>query len=365
MKFIDQAEIQIIAGKGGDGTISFRREKYIPRGGPNGGDGGFGGSIYLQATNRLNTLIDFQHTKEFKAENGANGAGNQCSGRSGKDLFVMVPVGTEIYNLEQKMVVADLKEDGQKVLLAKGGDGGLGNTRFKSSVNRAPREFTKGALGESFGLRLELKLLADVGLLGLPNAGKSSLIVKVSDSKSKIGNYPFTTIKPTLGVVKVDLGTSFVMADIPGLIKGASEGIGLGLDFLRHLSRSKILLHLVDPTTDEKDNFLNLDDLSEQDNLKIVANKINIINEELKNYSLDLSAKPKWLVLTKIDLLDTKRLDYFRKTLAKKFKQKVFFISAANFTELDVLVKETASHLSLLLNENEGQGKKLGLLEVL
>jgi len=245
MKFIDEVKIQISAGDGGNGVASFRREKFIPRGGPDGGDGGHGGSIYALADHNLNTLIDYRFTPVFRAKRGENGRGSDCYGKGAEDIVLRMPVGTIITNDLTGELVADLEHDQQKVLLAKGGRGGLGNLHFKSSTNRAPRQFTHGEAGEQFELRLELRVLADVGLLGLPNAGKSTLIRAVSAARPKVADYPFTTLYPNLGVVRVDAGHSFVMADIPGLIEGAAEGAGLGHRFLKHLGRTRLLLHVI------------------------------------------------------------------------------------------------------------------------
>src|SRR3982751_5820839 len=246
MKFIDEAKIEVHAGKGGDGAATFRREKYIRYGGPNGGDGGRGGSVWARADRNINTLVDYRFDRIHRAESGAKGMGSDCNGRGGEDIELRVPVGTVIRDEETRDLVADLAKDGDRALLARGGQGGLGNIHFKSSINRAPRQFTRGEPGESRRLALELKVLADVGLLGLPNAGKSSLIRAVSSARPKVADYPFTTLSPSLGVVRVDVNRSFVMADIPGLIEGAAEGAGLGHQFLRHLQRTKLLLHLVD-----------------------------------------------------------------------------------------------------------------------
>ena len=246
MKYIDEAAIQVMAGKGGDGAASFRREKYIPKGGPSGGDGGRGGSIFAIADRNINTLVDYRFARIHRARNGENGRGSDCYGKGADDITLRMPVGTVITNAATGEVVADLKHHEEKVLLAKGGTGGLGNLHFKSSTNRAPRQFTLGETGEEFELKLELKVLADVGLLGMPNAGKSTLIRAVSAARPKVADYPFTTLHPNLGMVRVDQNRSFVMADIPGLIEGAAEGAGLGHRFLKHLSRTRLLLHVVD-----------------------------------------------------------------------------------------------------------------------
>jgi GTPase len=288
MKFVDEAKIRIEAGKGGDGCASFRREKYVPFGGPDGGDGGDGGSIYLIADSGINTLIDFRYTRLFKAQNGENGSGKQCSGKKGEDLIIKVPVGTVVYDADSDALLGDLTQDGDKLCVAQGGHRGMGNIHFKSSVNRAPRKTTKGQPGEKINLCLELKVLADVGLLGLPNAGKSTLIRAVSHAKPKVADYPFTTLYPHLGVVKVSYEKSFVVADIPGLIEGASKGAGLGIRFLKHLARTQLLLHLVD-----------IAQITEEDPVL----QIKSIWQELANYSFELASKQQWLVFTKIDLL--------------------------------------------------------------
>lgn len=288
MKFIDEALIRVEAGDGGNGCISFRREKYIPKGGPDGGDGGDGGDVYLIADENLNTLIDYRFEKRFAAERGENGRSSDCTGRRGKDITLRVPVGTRAIDHDTKEVLGDLTQHGAKMLVAKGGYHGLGNTRFKSSVNRAPRQKTNGTPGEKRDLQLELMLLADVGMLGLPNAGKSTFIRAVSAAKPKVADYPFTTLVPSLGVARVDANRSFVIADIPGLIEGASEGAGLGIRFLKHLERCRVLIHLVDlAPIDESDP----------------ADNVAIIESELFQYSEKLSEKPRWLVFNKIDIM--------------------------------------------------------------
>ena len=291
MKFIDEAKIEVYAGKGGDGCASFRREKYIPKGGPDGGDGGRGGSVFAVADRNINTLIEFRYTRIFKARKGENGRGAQCYGKASDDVIMRVPVGTVFSDPETGEVVADLAVDGQQVCLAKGGKGGLGNMHFKSSLNRAPRQFTEGEPGEEWEkLAMELKILADIGLLGMPNAGKSTFIRAVSAARPKVADYPFTTLAPNLGVVRVDSERSFVIADIPGLIEGAAEGAGLGHQFLRHLQRTHLLLHLVDisPRWDAADP----------------VREARAIVEELRKYDESLHEKPRWLVLNKIDMLD-------------------------------------------------------------
>jgi len=289
MKFIDEANIEIHAGKGGDGIAAFRREKYIPRGGPSGGDGGRGGSVYGVADRNLNTLVEYRFSRIFRARNGEGGRGADCYGAGAEDVTLAFPVGTVISNAETGEAVADLATDGQRVLLAKGGKGGLGNLHFKSSTNRAPRQFTRGDPGESLRLRLELKVLADVGLLGMPNAGKSTFIRAVSAARPKVADYPYTTLHPHLGVVRVDVNRSFVVADIPGLIEGAAEGAGLGHQFLRHLARTRLLLHLVD--------------IAPEGGAARAADDAHAIVQELRKYDEQLYRKPRWLVLNKIDLL--------------------------------------------------------------
>ncbi|MDF1647128.1 MAG: GTPase ObgE [Legionellaceae bacterium] len=286
MKFVDEAIIYVHAGRGGDGCLSFRREKYIPFGGPNGGDGGDGGSVFLRASSRLNTLVDFRHHRRHKAETGQQGMGSNCTGKAGDDLTIDVPIGTVVYDADTHECLGDIQSDGAQLLVAQGGFHGLGNTRYKSSTNRAPRQTSKGTPGEVRTLRLELRVLADVGLLGLPNAGKSTLLKAVSSAKPKIADYPFTTLHPSLGVVSVSNHQSFVMADIPGLIEGASTGAGLGHRFLKHLARTSVLLHLVDISPRE-------------DYCPIEAAKT--ILGELENYDAELLNKPRWLVLNKID----------------------------------------------------------------
>lgn len=315
MKFIDEAVIKIEAGKGGNGCLGFRREKFIPLGGPDGGDGGDGASIYLLADSNLGTLIDFRYQRQYHAENGQNGSGANCTGRGGTDLILKVPVGTAIYDDETEELIGDLTYCGQKLLVAQGGFHGLGNTRFKSSTNRSPQQTTKGKDGEKRVLRLSLKVLADVGLLGLPNAGKSTFIRAISAATPKVADYPFTTLRPHLGVVRVDVDHSFVVADIPGLVEGAAEGTGLGIQFLKHLERTKVLLHLVD-----------LVPLDESD--PIAA--IRTIEAELQKFSAQLADKPRWLVFNKIDLLTPEEAQAKCKKIIKqlKWKGEVFQISA-------------------------------------
>ena len=292
MKLVDEAEITVTAGNGGNGCIGFRREKFIPLGGPDGGDGGAGGDVWLQADENLNTLVDFRHQTRFKAQRGENGMGSQRYGKAGEDTVITVPVGTVIHNVETDEVIGDLTEHGQRLLVAKGGHGGLGNMHFKSSVNRAPRKATPGGEGESRVLRLELKLLADVGLLGFPNAGKSTFIRAVSAATPKVADYPFTTLYPNLGVVSVEPGRSFVIADIPGLIEGAADGAGLGSLFLRHVQRTRLLLHLVD-----------IAPMDYEGSAVSPAEQVRAIEHELRKYDPAMLEKPRWLVLNKADLM--------------------------------------------------------------
>ena len=289
MKFIDEAKIFVAAGDGGNGVASFRREKYEPEGGPDGGDGGRGGSVHVVADRNLNTLIEFRYTRKYMAQRGKNGGSSDCYGKGGDDITMHVPVGTIITDINSNEVVADLDIDGKKLTLAKGGRGGLGNIHFKSSVNRAPRQCTKGEPGEERDLKLELRVLADVGLLGLPNAGKSTFIRAVSAARPKVADYPFTTMHPNLGVVRVSENKSFVIADIPGLIEGASDGAGLGIRFLKHLARTRVLLHIVDlaPPDPEADP----------------VHDAKAIVQELEKYIPELAEKPRWLILNKLDLI--------------------------------------------------------------
>ena len=316
MKFVDEATIKVIAGNGGNGAVSFRREKFIPMGGPDGGDGGDGGSIFLQAAEGLNTLADFRNTRTYEAQHGERGSSRDMTGRGGADMVVPVPVGTLVYDADTQELLGDLVKLGEKLKVAQGGFHGLGNARFKSSVNRAPRQSTPGSPGERRTLKLELKVLADVGLLGLPNAGKSTLIRAVSGARPKVADYPFTTLHPNLGVVSVGQHRSFVMADIPGLIEGAAEGAGLGIRFLKHLQRTRILLHLVDVAPYEGSGD------PVKDAKAIVA--------ELQKFSPELAERERWLVLNKLDLLPVEEREARCKAIIKglKWKGPVFRISA-------------------------------------
>ena len=330
VKFFDEALIEVVAGNGGNGCMSFRREKFIPFGGPDGGDGGRGGSVLVEADTNLNTLIDFRYQRVFRARNGEHGRGSDCFGAAGEDLLLRVPVGTVIRDLDNGETIADLTQHGQRVTVAQGGAGGLGNLRFKSSTNRAPRQSTPGQPGEQRRLQLELKVLADVGLLGLPNAGKSTFISAVSNARPKIADYPFTTLHPQLGVVRAGQGRSFVVADIPGLIEGAAEGAGLGHQFLRHLQRTRLLLHLVDvaPLDPDADPV--------RDARAVAA--------ELKKYDAELASKPRWLVLNKIDLVPAEARDALVKDIVRRLRHKgpVHTISAATREGLEPLVQAIA-----------------------
>lgn len=291
MRFVDEAVIKVQAGNGGHGCLSFRREKFVPRGGPDGGDGGDGGSVYLEGNPDLNTLVDFRYQRHYKAENGQAGMGSNCTGKHGDDLIIQVPIGTIAFDIDTGELLGDIRHAGQRLLIAQGGFHGLGNTRYKSSINRAPRQTSQGTPGQARHIRLELRILADVGLLGLPNAGKSTLIRAVSSAKPKVADYPFTTLHPGLGVVRIGNHKSFVMADIPGLIEGAAEGAGLGHRFLKHLSRTCILLHVIDiAPLDGSDPIITA----------------NSIVQELAAYNPELLDKPRWLVLNKIDMVPDK-----------------------------------------------------------
>jgi GTP-binding protein len=336
MKFVDEATIRVQAGNGGHGSLSFRREKYVERGGPDGGDGGRGGSVYLVADKSLNTLADFRVARKFKADGGDGGSGRNKTGRSGDDLEVLVPAGTLVHDVDTGEIICDLTDAGQRQKVAEGGLGGQGNTRFKSSVNRAPRKFTNGTPGEARHLSLELKVLADVGLLGMPNAGKSTLITAMSHAKPRIADYPFTTLHPNLGVVRVGRLQSFVMADIPGLIEGASEGAGLGIQFLKHLQRTGLLLHIVDiaPLDPEVDP----------------ADEVRAIAAELAKYSEDLANKTRWLVINKIDLLASDDLAVAREMLLEQLQWDgpVFEVSAVTGAGTDELGNAVMQELERL-----------------
>ena len=331
MKFVDEVTIKVESGAGGNGIASFRREKFIPFGGPNGGDGGDGGSVYLMANSDLNTLVDFRYTRQFKAEKGQQGMGNACTGKSGDDLYINVPVGTIVTDADTEELIGDLVREGQKLLVAQGGRHGIGNIHFKSSTNRAPRQFTKGEPVDLRTLRLELNVLADVGLLGFPNAGKSTFIRAVSAARPKVADYPFTTLYPNLGVVSVDKFRSFVVADIPGVIEGAAEGVGLGIQFLKHLSRTLLLLHIVDVSGFQGDPL----------------EEVRTLEKELEKFSKDLSLRQRWLVLNKIDLLSeqecAEKCDEIIKAL--DWKGPVFRISALNSEGTKALTYKIMEHM--------------------
>lgn len=358
MKFVDEVTISVQAGKGGDGCLSFRREKFIRFGGPNGGDGGDGGSVYLEADPDLNTLIDYRFHKHFKAPSGQHGMGSECTGRSGDDLVLKVPVGTVVWDFDTHEQMGDLISSKERLLVAQGGFHGLGNVRFKSSRNQAPRQTTKGKLGESRKLRLELKLLADVGLLGFPNAGKSTFIRAISAATPKVADYPFTTLHPHLGVVKVGPAQSFVVADIPGIIEGAAEGAGLGLRFLKHLSRTRLLLHVLD--------------ISPMDDSDPVQ-KAKIILQELDKFSPELAEQECWLVLNKIDLLPEGEWNARCEAIVSEldWKGPVFQVSAAERIGTEALCFEVMKYLeeNKLKNtleelENETENKPFDVTEM-
>jgi len=338
MKFLDQAKVYIRSGSGGPGCISFRREKYVEFGGPDGGNGGRGGDVWAQAVDGLNTLIDYRYRQHFKADKGAHGMGRDRSGAMGKDMVLKVPAGTQLFEIDNETLITDLTEVGQRVLIAKGGNGGFGNAHFKSSTNQAPRHANPGLEGSERWIWLRLKLIADIGLIGLPNAGKSTLITAMSQAKPRIADYPFTTLHPNLGVVRVGQLQSFVMADVPGLIEGASEGAGLGIQFLKHLQRTELLLHLVDIAP------LN-PDANPADDVRAIAN-------ELGNFSKDLSDKPRWLVINKIDLLDDDSRAEACAALLENldWKGPVFEVSAATGEGTEPLAQAVMRELEERLN---------------
>ena len=338
MKFVDEATIEVIAGNGGNGCMSFRREKFIPFGGPNGGDGGRGGSVYAVGDRNLNTLIDFRYARRHAARNGENGRGSDQYGAAADDIILRMPIGTIVTDMDSGAVIAELLTPDEKVLIAKGGDGGFGNLHFKSSTNRAPRQKTPGWPGEQRKLRLELRVLADVGLLGMPNAGKSTLISAISNARPKIADYPFTTLQPNLGVVRVAADQSFVVADIPGLIEGAAEGAGLGHQFLRHLQRTHLLLHVIDvvPFDDSVDAV--------QQAKSIIA--------ELKKYDAALHRKPRWIVLNKIDMLPPEAREACVKDFVRRLRWKgpIFQISALTREGCETLVRAVYQHVASVRN---------------
>lgn len=335
MRFVDEAKIRLEAGNGGNGCLSFRREKYIRLGGPNGGNGGDGGSIYLEANPNLNTLVDFRYTRLYRAEKGQHGLGSDCTGKGGDDMIIQVPVGTLVYDVYTEELLGDMTQPGVRLLVAKGGDGGFGNAHFKSSTNRSPKRTTKGIPGEKRELRLELQVLADVGLLGLPNAGKSTLIRAISAARPKVADYPFTTLYPNLGVVSAGEGKSFVVADIPGLIEGAAEGAGLGIRFLKHLMRTRLLLHVVDITpADGSDPIESVQKLA----------------LELEKFSPELAQKPRWLVLNKIDALDETTAQQHCAAIvqALHWEGPVFAISAIQAKGTQPLIYAVMEHIEAL-----------------
>lgn len=352
MKFVDEATILVVAGDGGNGCVSFRREKYIPKGGPNGGDGGDGGDVWLEADENLNTLIDYHFNKTFRAQRGQNGQSRDCAGKRGKDITIKVPPGTRVIDQSTGETLGEMTRHSQRLLVAKGGWHGLGNSRFKSSVNRTPRQKTNGTAGEKRDLLLELILLADVGMLGMPNAGKSTFIRAVSAAKPKVADYPFTTLVPGLGVVRIDNEQSFVVADIPGLIAGAAEGAGLGIRFLKHLERCRILLHLID--------------IAPMDQSDPQQNALTIVSE-LEKYSDKLAAIPRWLVFNKTDLMDKAEAGAKAHAIAKALGQqdKYYLISAASRTGVRQLCQDAMSFLSenpLAPVEEEIQPGKTGFI---
>lgn len=335
MKFIDEAKIRIEAGNGGNGSCSFLRLKFMPTGGPDGGNGGDGGSIFLQADEGINTLVDYRYTRGFQAKSGEKGRGRDCSGKAGHDLFLRVPVGTMVYDQDTDELMTDLNYHGQIACVAKGGAHGIGNARFKSSVNRSPTRTIPGQPGEKRNLRLELKVLADVGLVGMPNAGKSTLIHAISAARPKVADYPFTTLHPNLGVVRVSQHRSFVVADIPGLIEGAAEGAGLGIRFLKHVMRTRLLFHMVD--------------VAPQDGVDPVA-VVQAITSELQKFSPELYAKERWLVLNKIDLLHPEEVDEYCDDIVKRlgWTGKVFKISGLSHKGTEFLAQEAMNYLDLV-----------------
>ncbi len=356
MKFVDEAEITVEAGKGGNGCLSFRREKYIEKGGPDGGDGGDGGSVYLEADSALNTLVDFRFQPRYRAQSGQPGQGRNCTGRGGEDLTIRVPVGTTVIDVQTEELIADLDQPGVPVMVAKGGHHGLGNTRFKSSTNRVPRKTTNGTAGEARTLQLQLRLVADVGLLGLPNAGKSTLIRTVSAATPKVADYPFTTLIPSLGVVSIDVEQNFVMADVPGLIEGAADGAGLGIRFLKHLSRTRLLVHLIEALP--------------IDGSDPVAHAQDII-AELEKFSPTLAKKERWLVLNKTDLISEEEAQVLKQQLrdALDWQGEIYEIAAINgqgCSELmHKLMQTITNHRQSLLEDKGYREQQQGLEQVM
>ena len=343
MKFVDESTIRVEAGKGGNGCLSFRREKFIPRGGPDGGDGGDGGSIWLEGDAGLNTLADFRHSRDYRAENGKGGSGRKMTGRSGKDLVIRVPLGTVVTDLGTNEIIGEVTGEGERLLVAQGGKGGLGNVHFKSSTNQAPRKVTPGTPGDRRELGLELQVLADVGLLGLPNAGKSTLLRAVSDARPRVADYPFTTLYPNLGVVRVGVESSFVIADIPGLIEGAAEGAGLGIQFLKHLSRTRILLHLVDMAPFDPDSD--------------PAADARAIIEELTQFDPALADRERWLVLNKMDLLGDEEREQRARELVEdlNWSGPVYRISAISGEGCKQLMGDLMNRLNILKEDPDSE----------
>lgn len=339
MKFVDEATLRVEAGNGGGGCLSFRREKFIPRGGPDGGDGGKGGDVYLVGQEGLNTLVDFRHTRLFRAQHGAKGGGRNCTGRAGENRFIPVPLGTRVADAETGELIGEITREGERLLVARGGRGGLGNAHFKSSTNRAPRKTIPGAPGEQRELRLELQVLADVGLLGLPNAGKSTLLRQVTEARPKVADYPFTTLYPHLGVARLGPDRSFVIADIPGLIEGAAEGAGLGIQFLRHLNRTRIMLHLVDVAAPEGED-------------RIVRDVAGVAGE-LEKFSAALAARERWLVFNKIDQVPLPERDACVQRLVARltWTGRAYAISAATGEGCRTLMYDLQNRLEELKRE--------------
>ena len=343
MRFVDEVEIRVEAGDGGNGAIGFRREKYIPLGGPDGGDGGDGGSVYLIAAENVNTLVDFRYHPVHRAQRGQNGMGRNCTGKKGEDCYIPVPPGTRVSDVDTEEIMGDLTQAGEALLVAKGGFHGLGNTRFKSSTNRAPRKASSGTPGEHRRLNLELSLIADIGLLGMPNAGKSSLIRFISSANPRVADYPFTTLHPNLGVVRVDDLRSFVMADIPGVIEGAAEGAGLGLQFLKHLSRTGLLLHLLD--------------VQPYENMEEPVESFRKISREIEKWSPDLASKPRWLILNKIDRLADSEVELHCQAIVDQLKWTgpVFRISALKGNGTKKLVYAIMNYLDKHRRQQESE----------
>ena len=348
MKFVDEASIRVTAGKGGDGSASFRREKYIQYGGPDGGDGGGGGSVFLEGDSGLNTLVDFRHRRFYKAQNGVQGKGQEKYGKKGEDIYIRVPLGTVVSEEESGTTIGDVTEHGQHLLVARGGRGGLGNVHFKSSTNRAPRKFTPGQAGEEIQLHLEMKVLADIGLLGFPNAGKSTLISTVSAARPKVADYPFTTLYPNLGVVRIGFDSSFVIADVPGLIEGAAEGAGLGVQFLKHLQRTRLLLHLVD--------IAPLDEMPP-------ADAVRKLEQELINFDSSLGDKPRWIVFTKTDVLEQSEAEEIADRVIRELSwtDPWFMISSVTRNGTDRLVQSVGRALDEMKEQELEQQKEWSL----